>query len=304
MSDFARSCVDRYCELTHTKRASIAKADTPSRKDAPKHADDDQPGRYAADAPALLMKPLYLARCARPEISYTLGRVARRISRWTRKDDRECDMLHAYLNSTVRFMLTGTIKIGCASTLFIKDFPDADLAGDADTARSTSGMWVEIYDGEGGCFPLEWSSKLQTVVSHSTPEAELVSMSRSLREFALPIQGMWSLLLDRPVKLQVLEDNMSTIEIVKKGYSSKLAHIPRTHRVSIASTAEQVAMPDVELVHCPSVLQKGDSFTKSLDKVKHAEALQSLGIKACAGQWFAKLKSMPLHSAKWPVSAH
>ena len=153
MSDFARSCVDRYCELTKCKRDKIGHADTPCRKDPPVYADDDLPGHYSAHAPALLMKPLYLARCARPEISFAIGRLARKITRWTRKDDRECDRLYAYLASTLRFILTGSIKVGCAGTLFVRDFPDADLAGDADTARSTSGMWIELCDGEGGSFP-------------------------------------------------------------------------------------------------------------------------------------------------------
>ena len=275
----------------------MEKADTPCRRDAPKYADDDQPGRYSASAPALLMKPLYLARSARPEISFAIGRLARRITKWTRRDDRECDRLYAYLNSTVSFKLTGTIKVGCADALFIRDFPDADLAGDAETARSTSGMWIELCDGSGGSFPLEWSSKLQTVVSHSTPEAELVSMSRSMREYALPLQEMWSALLNRPIDLEVLEDNMSTIEIVNKGYSSRLAHLPRTHRISVAWTAEQAAKPDVKLTHCPTAEQKADSFTKALDKIKHAEALQSLGIHALTALHLPNSIQVPLHLA-------
>ena len=101
-----------------------------------------------------------------------------------------------------------------------------------------------------------------------------------MREYALPIQGMWSILLNRPVLLHVLEDNLSTIEIVNKGYSSRLAHLPRTHRISVAWTAEQVASSDVFLKHCPSAEQKGDSFAKALDKVKHSEALHTLGIRA------------------------
>ena len=140
-------------------------------------------------------------------------------------------------------------------------------------------MWIEIDDGFGNSFPVEWSSKLQTVVSHSTPEAELVSMSRSMREFALPIQGMWSSLLSRPVKRQILEDNMSTIEIVRKGFSSKLSHLSRTHKISLAWTAEQVAQDFVELLHCPTAEQKGDLFTKALDRIKHQEALDSIGIR-------------------------
>ena len=104
-------------------------------------------------------------------------------------------------------------------------------------------------------------------------------MSRSMREFALPIQGMWTLLLGRSVILEVHEDNTSTIEILKKGYSSKLSHLSRTHRISLAWTAEQVADEFVNLLHCPTALQKGDLFTKALDRLKHNEALDSIGMR-------------------------
>ena len=279
MSEFASSCVCWYCELSGKVKAKLSKAETPALKDPPVFKDDEEPGRYAKFAPALLMKPLYLARCARPEISFSIARLARKITKWTKKEDREVDRLYAYINTTEKFVLSGTLAIGCAANLFIRNFPDADLAGDADTARSTSGMWIELCDNQGHSFPIEWASKLQTVVSHSTPEAELISMSRSLREFALPIQGMWSQLLGREVLLEVKEDNMSTIEILRKGYSSKLAHIGRTHKISLAWTAEQVAQDFINLMHCPTLEQKGDMFTKVLDRVKHYEALDLLGIK-------------------------
>jgi hypothetical protein len=225
------------------------------------------------------MKPLYLARCARPELAFTIAKLARRITKWTRADDRAVDRLYSYINGSTGFMLSGSLEIGCWSSLKIRDFPDADLAGDVETARSTSGMWLELTDGKGNSFPIDWSSKLQTVVSHSTPEAELVSMSRSMREFALPIQGMRTTLLQRPVMLEVYEDNTSTIERLRKGYSSKLAHLSRTHRIRLAWTAEQVAEDFIKLLYCPSAEQKGDLFTKALDRVKHHEALSSIGMK-------------------------
>ena len=279
MSEFARSCVQRYCELTGKVYDKLPKADTPAYKETPSIVNSDAPGAYASIAPSLLMKPLYLARCARPELSFTIAKLARKITKRTRGDDHAVDRLYAYIKPTEKFTLTGSLKIGCSDTLFLRDYPDADLAGCADTARSTSGMWIEIDDGCGNSFPIEWSSKLQTVVSHSTPEAELVSMSRSMREFALPIQGMWASLLDRQVKLQILEDNMSTIEIIRKGFSSKLSHLSRTHKISLAWTAEQVAQEFVELLHCPTALQKGDLFTKALDRIKHQEAINSIGIR-------------------------
>ena len=274
----------------------MSKAESPSLRDAPKFKDDDEPGFYASIDPSLPMKPLYLARCARPELAFTIAKLARRITKWTRADDRAIDRLYSYINGSVGYLLTGSLKIGCRETLVIRDFPDADLAGDAETARSTSGMWLELTDGHGNSFPCEWSSKLQTVVSHSTPEAELVSMSRSMREFALPIQGMWTQLLGRQPLLEVHEDNTSTIEIIRKGYSSKLSHIPRTHRISLAWTADAVADEFVKLLHCPTLEQKGDLFTKALDRLKHQEALNSIGMRTALVAAFKKFSNAPFQN--------
>ena len=71
---------------------------------------------------------------------------------------------------------------------------------------------------------------------------------------------------------------MSTTEIVRKGFSSKLAHVPRTHKISVAWTAEVAAQEFVKLLHCPTAKQKGDLFTKALDRMRHHEALDSIGM--------------------------
>ena len=191
--------------------------------------------------------------------------------------------------------MEGFLTIGCHGSVKLRVFPGADLAGCSDSARSTSGMWMEVVDSSGLSFPLEWASKLQTVVSHSTPEAELVAMSRALREYALPMQSLWAVLLGREVLLDVMEDNQSTIEIISKGFSSKLSHLPRTHKISLAWTAEAVADEFVNLLYCPSLEQKGDMFTKVLDRVKHAEALKQLGIRCEGDRVFGPTSKQPVN---------
>jgi hypothetical protein len=91
MSEFARSCVQRYCELTGKVYEKLPKADTPAYKETPSLVNSDAPGAYASLAPSLLMKPLYLARCARPELSFTIAKLARKITKWTRGDDQAVD---------------------------------------------------------------------------------------------------------------------------------------------------------------------------------------------------------------------
>ena len=51
--------------------------------------------------------------------------------------------------------------------LEIHAYPDADLARTFDTARATSGGFVELK-GLNNQFPLDWFSKRQTATAHST----------------------------------------------------------------------------------------------------------------------------------------
>ena len=49
--------------------------------------------------------------------------------------------------------------------------------------------------------------------------------------------------------------------------------------MSLAWTAEAIAEEFVTLMHCPTAEQKGDLFTKALDRIKHREALDAIGMK-------------------------
>jgi hypothetical protein len=69
-------------------------------------------------------------------------------------------------------------------------FTDADFAGDGDTHRSTSGVFL-CLKGPRTFVPLSAVSKRQSCVSHSTPEAEIVAADHCLRTEALPATSLW-----------------------------------------------------------------------------------------------------------------
>ena len=54
-------------------------------------------------------------------------------------------------------------------------------------------------------------------------------------------------MLGRPVLLRLREDNTACAKVVTAGYSKKLRHLKRVHRVSLASVKEQLDRDDVEL---------------------------------------------------------
>ena len=101
----------------------------------------------------------------------------------------------------------------------------------------------------------------------------------SLFQEALPALQLWQKILDYPIRLVIHEDNQATILVAKKGYSPKLRHIARTHKVNLGSIAEVLEEDDVEIEYVDTNLQAADIFTKALPPQKWDNALKLLGMR-------------------------
>jgi len=143
-------------------------------------------------------------------------------------------------------------------------FADADFAGCVDTQRSTNGLYLAIR-GPRSCFPIAGVSKRQTCVSHSTPEAEMVSMDYALRHCGLPCLNLWHRLLPHKPGLVVHEDNQAMIKIVQSGRNPTMRYIGRTHGVSVAWLHETFKGDDLELAYEELARMAADIFTKAFD---------------------------------------
>ena len=68
---------------------------------------------------------------------------------------------------------------------------------------------------------IHWGAAKQGSIADSTPAAELASMHDALKSDGLPIADLFEFLLQRPVTLELLEDNTVAIQAAKEGYSKK-----------------------------------------------------------------------------------
>ena len=119
-----------------------------------------------------------------------------------------------------------------------------------------------------------WACHKQTATSLCTAEAETVSLKDCIKADAIAIQDLFSLILKRPVKMQVLEDNTACITGVNKGYSPALRHLKRRQRTSLGYLHEifyeqegQEGSGLCELCYGPTADHKGDVFTKEIHSV-------------------------------------
>jgi hypothetical protein len=226
-------------------------------------------------AQSTLPKLLYAARLARPDLVLAINLLSRNLTKWRKYHDRALRRLVAYVWCSLALRLRGTIGGG---DFCLKLFCDADFAGDLETARSTSGLWLMLA-GNGWSFPLEWGSKRQSCVAHSTPEAELVSLAKGFRTAGLPLQCLVEAAVGKKILIEAFEDNAATIQILKKGRSPALRHLAKTHRISLAWTSEVCESDGVKLNYVQTSDQLADSFTKPLERIKFAGALRQLGVR-------------------------
>jgi hypothetical protein len=194
------------CNLTHMKVGdsganSIDKSSRALREDSSMKVLDLEDNKVGPPdsrqlhvvAAKVLMKIMYGARFARPDLLRAVCVLARRITNWDEDCDKRLLRLISYINSTLSYRLKGWINDSCQD-LQQQYFSDADVAGCLQTQRSTTGSFGMIW-GENSSFPISMTSKRQTCVSHSTPEAELVAMDTTLRVVAMPSRIMWDTLV-------------------------------------------------------------------------------------------------------------
>ena len=182
------------------------------------------------------MKMLYAAMLARFDLLKAVQALATKVSKWDHACDRKLHRLVCYINSTLDYRLIGHIG-DPPESLEIALYSDADFASCLETSKSTSGVLIALK-GPNTFFPLNASSKKQTCVSHSTPEAEIVAADVALRSEGLPALQLWDKVFNRATKIIFMEDNQATMRILQTGRNPTLRHLGRTHRVDLAWLSE------------------------------------------------------------------
>ena len=111
--------------------------------------------------------------------------------------------------------------------------------------RSCSGYFVAL-EAENSFFPLPWVSRRQTVTSRSTTESETVALATAVCNDVMPLETACSHLFGREILVKCWEDNQAVLAIVSKGFSSKLRHLQKTHKINVASLSEAFENPNYE----------------------------------------------------------
>ena len=278
MTSFAEQVVDAYCDLARYPKDKLRKVNTPCLPES-LATDEDlaKTGELNSVAAKVLMKALWLGRLARPDLCFIIGRLASRVSQWSRWEDRQLLRMISYLHWTSDFCLSASVAHGATPQLHI--YTDSDFGSCPHTAKSTSGVLMQVATGEHR-FPVWWTSKRQTSVARSTPEAEAIAMASAMFGEALNIQVLLEHLLGHAVDVVFHQDNETLLKVLVAGYSAKLRHCNRVHRINIASMSEQLAEPHISARYCKSEDQVSNGLTKIIAPAEWPRTLEQFGLQS------------------------
>ena len=213
---------------------------------------------------SLIGSLMYLAVSTRPDIAYSVGALARFMSRPTTVSMAAAKGLLRYLAGTSGYQLTFS---GSSNSLAI--YTDSDYAACPDTRKSVSGFVITLNGGA-----VDWRSKKQTTVTLSTTEAEYVAAAAATRE-VLWFRHLASALDITVDVYNIFGDNKSTLALIKNpilSYQSK--HID----ITCHFLRERAARGEVTFTYMPTDQMLADVFTKALPKSKHDECCKGLGV--------------------------
>ena len=104
MEGHGQKCVERFCELANKKVEQLYKVSSPCLDDHQfKQEELKSVGELSEVCSQIVLKCLYLARIGRPDILWSVNKLARPVTKWTQACDRRLAKLISYLHHTNEF---------------------------------------------------------------------------------------------------------------------------------------------------------------------------------------------------------
>jgi len=239
-----------------------------SKQQSPR-TEQEQSGMSRVPYASAIGSLMYAMVCTRPDIAHAVGAVSRYMSNPGKQHWEAVKWILRYLKGTVDTALcfSGSKRSGQE----LQGYVDADLAGDVDSRKSTTG-YVFTLNGTA----VSWGSKLQKIVALSTTEAEYVAVTEASKEM-IWVQGFLEELGQRCEKGALHSDSQSAIFLAKNpAFHSRTKHIElRYHFIRSLLDSGQLTLEKIQGVRNPA-----DMLTKTVTVEKLRLCSTSVGLLA------------------------
>lgn len=224
-----------------------------SRKQSPS-TDEEKKDMQKVPYSSAVGSLMYAMVCTRPDIAHAVGMVSRFLSNPGREHWNAVKWIMRYLRGTSDWRLS----FGSEKPMLVA-YTDADLAGDVDTRKSTSGYLITFAGGA-----VAWQSRLQKCVALSTTEAEFIAATEACKELLWMKKYVQELGFKQD-QYVLYCDNQSAIHLGKNStFHSRSKHIDmRYHWIRNALSAKLLKL---EKIHTND--NGSDMLTKALPREK------------------------------------
>jgi ribonuclease HI len=207
---------------------------------------------------------LYIACNTRPDISSTVNRLAKYMSKPTKQHWEAAVNLVGYLRYTQK------LGLHLGSSEGMKAFCDSDFASDVNSRRSHTGY---VFMVNGGA--ISWQSKCQPTVAASTTEAEYMAASAATRE-ALWLRQLLPEFGISCTPVEIKTDSMGALgSLNNPQITQRTKHIDVMHHF----VRERRAAGEVNFSWVSGKLNPADILTKPLAKEAHEGHCKRLGMR-------------------------
>ncbi|GKU93761.1 hypothetical protein SLEP1_g7329 [Rubroshorea leprosula] len=163
------------------------------------------------------------------------------------------------------------ILLSSSSHPHLVAYCDVDWASCPRTRRSTTGYYICL-----GHSPVSWQSKKQSIVSHSSAEAEYRAMASTVSELTWLKSLLYDLGIYHSKPMTLFCDNQAALHIA----NNPVFHACTKHiEIDCHFVRERIQRKELLTAHVPSHCQPADLFTKALGKERLHFLLCKLGIK-------------------------
>lgn len=213
-------------------------------------------------------KLLYLLIATRPDLAFAISVLCQYNDNPGPEHWEAVKRVLKYLKKTKNY------KLVCAPQYSNEAFvthSDADLGGDADNARLTSGFVILVGGGA-----VLWSSWLQQQVLLSSTEAEYMTTVATRCEIIWMRTFFDEIGYDTSEPSTLFLDNASAMQVAKNPeHQSTMKHVHQSYHW----LQERVVEGDIKVIHVPGSENIADIFTKPLGPTKFAQCHSLLGLR-------------------------
>ena len=127
MEDHAKKCVERYCELANKTTQQLYKVATPCMDDHQFKEENESIGELSTVCSQFVLKCQYLTRIGKLCILWSVNKLARAVTKWTKSCDKRFARLIAHIHHTNeyrQYCYVGNTAQQCRLGLFGGDLED------------------------------------------------------------------------------------------------------------------------------------------------------------------------------------